>query len=250
MKKLFLALAINLALIGCNKDVPELQFNDVSFEKVSEVNCNSEEENCTFISLKVPMAEGDDERSELINSQITQHIIQLVDYQDQENLESLEDLSYQFIKDYEATSTEFPEYNIPWEAYIESEITHNTEELISIQFDLSLFTGGAHGYTSTTYLNFDPETGKLLSIKELFSDEFKEFAEKRFRTKNEIPITDSINSTGFYFENDAFQLPKNIGFKKNKVILRYNAYEIASYADGNIQMEFTLKEIEPFANFL
>ncbi len=250
MKKLFFALAINLVLIGCNKDVAELKFNDISIEKVSEINCKSEEENCTFISLKVPLAEGDDERSKLINSQITQHIIQLVDYQDQENLESLENLAQQFIQDYETTSTEFPEFYIPWEAYVESEITHDTEELISIQFELSLFTGGAHGYTSTTYLNFDPETGNLLSSKDLFSDKFKDFAEKRFRTKNEIPTTEDINSTGFYFENDTFQLPQNIGFKKNKVILRYNAYEIASYADGNIQMEFTLEELKPFANFL
>lgn len=245
-----MALAINLMLIGCNKDAQELQFNDLSIEKVSEVNCNSEEENCTFVSLKTPMAEGDDKRSKLVNSKITQHIIQLVDYQDQEKLESLDELAQQFINDYETTSTEFPEYNIPWEAYVESEITHDTEELISIEFDLSLFTGGAHGHTSVTFLNFDPETGKLLSSNDLFSDEFKEFAEKRFRMKNEIPETESINSTGFYFENDSFHLPQNIGFKKNKVILRYNAYEIASYADGNIEMEFSMEEIKPFANFL
>lgn len=243
-------MVFSLILIGCNKDVPELHFNDENIEKVSEVNCKSEEENCTFISLKVPLAEDDDERSNYINSEITEHVVHLIDYQDQGNIETLENLAKQFITDYETNATEFPEYNIPWEAYVESKISLETEELISIQFDLLLFTGGAHGYTSTTYLNFDPETGKSLSIKDLFSEDFKDFAEKRFRSKNEIPVSDPINSTGFYFENDTFQLPQNIGFGKNKVILIYNAYEVASYADGNIRMEFTLEEIKPFANFL
>ena len=99
-------------------------------------------------------------------------------------------------------------------------------------------------------MNFDPETGRLLSNKDLFSEGFKEFAEKRFREKNNIPENEPINSTGFFFEDDKFQLPKNIGFHSNKVVLRYNSYEIASYAEGNIQLEFKTQEVKKYFKIL
>jgi len=250
VKKLFLVLVINLLLIGCKKDAPVLQFETLNIEQVSEVSCNPEEENCTFIGLEIPWAMGKDTRSMLMNSHIKNHVVQLIDYQDNKEISSLENLAQAFINDYETTAIEFPEYNIPWEAYVEGKVTYKSEKVISIQFDLALFTGGAHGYTSVTFLNFDPKSGKLLSNRDLFINEFKKVVEKRFRTKNSIPEKGPINSTGFFFENDTFQLPQNIGFHENKVILRYNAYEIASYSEGNIQLEFKIEDVKKYFNIL
>ncbi|MCJ7759370.1 MAG: RsiV family protein, partial [Gillisia sp.] len=113
-----------------------------------------------------------------------------------------------------------------------------------------LFTGGAHGYTSVNYLNFNSKTGDQLWTKDIFEDEFKSYAEKLFRQKNDIPENQPINSTGLFFENDSFQLPQNIGFSKNKIILRYNAYEVASYAEGGIQLEIPIKDVEEFIKIL
>jgi len=250
VKKLFLALTLNFLLIGCNKDIPELSFDELNIEQVSEVNCNPEEENCTFIGIKVPWAMGKDTRSNLINSHIEDHIIKLIDYQDYQDLNSLEKLAQTFIDDYETTAKEFPEYNIPWEAFVEGTVTYESENLISIKFDLALFTGGAHGYTSITFLNFNPETGRLLSNEELFSKDFKDFAEKRFREKNNIPENESINSTGLFFEDDQFQLPENIGFHPNKIVLIYNSYEIASYSEGTIQLVFKMDEVDKYFKIL
>ncbi len=250
MKKLFLALTLSILLSGCNKDVPELSFEELNIEQVSELNCNPEEENCTFIGIKVPWAMGKDTRSNLLNSHIEDHVIKLIDYQDNKDLNSLENLAKTFIKDYEASAKEFPEYNIPWEAFVEGKITYESENIISVEFELALFTGGAHGYTSVSYLNFDPESGRLISNKELFTEEFKNFAEERFRKKNEIPENEPINSTGLFFEDDKFQLPQNIGFYENKVVLRYNAYEVASYSEGTIKLVFKMEEVKKYFKIL
>ncbi len=243
-------MTLSLLILSCNKDAPELSFDELNIEQVSEVDCNPEEENCTFIGIKVPWAMGKDTISNLMNSHIEDHVIKMIDYQDYEDLESLESLAQTFIDDYEISAKEFPEYNIPWEAYVEGKITYQSEKLISIQFDVALFTGGAHGYTSVTYLNFDPETGRLVSNEELFSQDFKDFAEVRFRKKNDIPENESINSTGLFFENDKFQLPQNIGFHSNKVVLIYNSYEIASYSEGNIQLVFKMEEAKKYFKIL
>jgi len=246
VKKLLLPFIIIMLLAGCKKEEQELEFQVLSIEQVSEENCIPEEENCTFISIQIPWALDSETRSKKINRKIEEHIVQLIDYQEENNFNNLEGLSEKFIDDYEASAKEFPEYNIPWEASVEGRISHRSPDLISIEFDLALFTGGAHGYTSVSYLNFNSKTGDQLWTKDIFEDEFTSYAEKLFRQKNDIPEDQPINSTGLFFENDSFQLPQNIGFSKNKIILRYNAYEVASYAEGGIQLEIPIKEVEEF----
>jgi len=250
VKKLLLPFIIIMLLVGCKKEEQELEFEVLSIDQVSEENCIPEEENCTFISIQIPWALDSDTRSKKINRKIEEHIIQLIDYQEENNFNNLEDLSEKFIDDYEASSREFPEFDIPWEASVEGRISHRSPDLISIEFDLALFTGGAHGYTSVSYLNFNSKTGDQLWTKDIFEDEFISYAEKLFRQKNDIPEDQPINSTGLFFENDSFQLPKNIGFSKNKIILRYNAYEVASYAEGGIQLEIPIKDVEEFIKIL
>jgi len=250
VKKLILPFIIIVLLLGCKKEEQELKFEVLSIEQVSEENCIPEEENCTFISIQIPWALDSESRSKKINRKIEEHIVQLIDYQEENNFRNLEDLSEKFIDDYETSSREFPEFDIPWEASVEGRISHRSPDLISIEFDLALFTGGAHGYTSVSYLNFNSKTGDQLWTKDIFEDEFKSYAEKLFRQKNDIPEDQPINSTGLFFENDSFQLPQNIGFSKNKIILRYNAYEVASYAEGGIQLEIPITDVKEFIKIL
>ena len=250
VKKLLSPLFILVILVGCNNEKTELTFEDIALDQVSETNCVPEEENCAFISVHTPMADNTGNVSQVINQHIEQHIISLVDYQEEEDIKSLEALVQKFMDNYESSAKEFPEYNIPWEASVEGEMVNETPEVISIKYKLALFTGGAHGYTSITFLNFDPETGDLLKNEQIFNSEFKAYAEKLFRKKNDIPEDGSINSTGFFFENDQFQLPQNIGILKNKIILRYNAYEVASYAEGGIQLEIPMEKAEEYIKIL
>ncbi len=236
-------------LASCETDTGEIEFEELNIEQVSEKDCNPEEENCAFISINIPWAESQKKRGKKINNLIEQHVIRIIDFEDENTFGSLEALSQTFIDQYEATAEEFPEYNIPWEASVTGSIPYRSEDLITVQFQMNLFTGGAHGYTSTSYLNINPKTGEQYSNSELFTEDFKSYAEKLFRSKYEIPQDESINSTGFFFDNETFQLPQNIGFSKRKVILRYNAYEVASYAEGGIKIEVPIEEAGKYIKF-
>lgn len=250
MKKLLLPLTIIVLLVGCKNEDEALHFEEFFIEEISETACISEEENCAFISIQTPFVREEGPRGKTINQNIEKHILSLVDYQEMKNLGSLEELAQRFIDDYQASAEEFQEYNIPWEASVEGSIVYNSPKLISLEYKTGLFTGGAHGYSSVSFLNLNPETGEVFTNKELFNAGFKNHAEKLFRKRNNIPEEGPINSTGFFFEEDNFQLPKNIGFRKNKVILRYNPYEVASYAEGGIQLEIPLEEVEEFIKIL
>lgn len=250
MKKLLLPLVITALLVSCKNEITQTEFEDFAVEQISEKDCLTEEENCAFISIHTPLAKPNTAHSSIINNKIEDHINGLIDYQDGQRFETLEALAQRFIDDYETSATEFPEYNIPWEASVEGKLILQSSEIISLEYQLALFKGGAHGYSSVSYLNFDPLTGEQLSHQDIFTSEFKSYAEDLFRKKNNIPLGQAINSTGFFFENDKFQLPRNVGFSKNKIVLRYNPYEVASFAEGGIDLEIPMSDARPFIKIL
>lgn len=250
MKKLLSPLILIFVVVGCQNEIPTPEFEVLMIDEVSIQNCNPEEENCAYISLQIPWTEAQNSRDKLLNRNIEKHVIQILDYEEENTSNELPEMSKNFISNYEASASEFPEYNIPWEANVEGRVLSNNAEIISIQFDLALFTGGAHGYSSKSFLNIDPQTGEILNTDDLFTEDFKSYAEELFRKKHAIPANESINSTGYFFENDSFHLPKNIGFVQNKIILRYNVYEVASYSEGGIQLEIPREEAKDFIKIL
>lgn len=252
MKRILTTLILIFLLNACREETKEnekiddsLSFTTKTIEESLD-NCSPEEGECTFISLNYPLAENTGATAEKINKKIYEFISRTIDYQDEGSLESPEELAANFIESYKQTAKEFPEYELPWEATISGNVIYRNEVLICIGFKTDMFTGGAHGYRSTNYLNFDPITGKPLTAKDLFTSEFIDYVEKDFRKKQQIPEDSNINSTGMFFENDIFHLPQNIGITEDTVILHYNAYEIAPYASGNFVLTYPKIEIEEF----
>ncbi len=253
MKRLFAALLLLFLSISCAHDKKEeekdtiktLSFSSKTIEK-SLNDCLPENGECTFISLNFPLAENGKGEAEKINEQIENFLVKTVDFQDEGIVEKPEELVKNFIRDYKETASDFPEYELPWEATINGKVNFRSTSVISIKFNTDMFTGGAHGYRSTNYLNFDPETGKILNAEDLFNSEFITFAEDDFRRKNDIPLEGNINSTGMFFDNDEFHLPKNIGITQNSIILHYNAYDIAPYSAGDFIMKYPRTQIQQF----
>ena len=63
---------------------------------------------------------------------------------------------------------------------------------------------------------------------------------KNLKTKNK---PQSIED---YFFGKPFQLPENIGFNNNGLLLLYNTYEIASYAQGYTEFVIPFNDCESF----
>lgn len=252
MKKNLTAFFLLALMISCAEDKrettslgTEIIFKTETIEKSLD-NCSPEEGECTFISLSFPVAEGNDKQTRKINAAIEDLIARTIDYQDNLEILNPEQIAENFIKNYKETAEDFPEYELPWEATINGKLIYRGPEVISIVFKTDMFTGGAHGYRSTNYLNFDPESANILKPEELFNPGFKNFAERDFRTKHNIPLDENINSTGMFFENNEFHLPENIGITRDHIILHYNAYEIAPYASGNFILSYPRETITKY----
>lgn len=251
VKKLLIAGLFILALASCaddkkeNDHEKELTFSIKNIEERLD-NCNPEEGECTFISLSYPVAENGEGQAEDINKAVEKYIQNVIDFQDEEATKKPEVLAQDFIANYKETAADFPEYELPWEATLLGKIAYRSPSVISIQFNSDMFTGGAHGYRSTNFLNFDPKTGQKMTSEDIFSKDFVDYVEKDFRKKKNIPAGANINSTGLFFENDRFHLPINIGITSNKIILHYNAYEIAPYSAGQFVMSYPKAEISKY----
>jgi len=243
MKSKFVTLLVCFLFIACS-DEEALTFEPIS---ISSDPC----ENCTTVLIEIPHALGKNKLSETINTALQNEIIALLNFDEESNAYNLKSATNAFITDYEELNDKFPEESIPWEAKIEGSITFENKDLITIQLESYIFTGGAHGYGTNRYLNFDKANGVELFHEDLFKskEDFKNFTETLFRKQENIPADVNINSTGFMFETEDFYLPDNIGYTDDGLLLFYEPYEIASFADGPITITIPYKDANVFLRF-
>ncbi|MDP5198124.1 DUF3298 and DUF4163 domain-containing protein [Flavobacterium sp. DG2-3] len=235
-----------LLISGCNK---ELSFEKETFEEKSNLPC---EKDCPVITMEIPIAKTKKTVADSINKKVFNVIKEIVFFgEDSTKVNDYKSLSKSFITSYEEMHQKFPEDTFGWEAKIIGNVEFQSEQILNLKIDHYTFTGGAHGYQGYRSLLFDRKTGKTIFNKQLFKNEneFKAFAEKTFRAKYKIPEKANINATGLMFENDKFQLPQNIFYTSDGLLLFYNSYEAASYADGPKELLFSYEEVNKYLNF-
>lgn len=243
MKHYTLLAMVLLLFSGCTK---ELSLENETFVKESKIPCKSD---CPKITIDVPVAKNIPMVADSINKKILLVLKEIV-YLGEKPSEAKDynSLTASFIASYEEMHKKFPSETFGWEAKIVGNVEHHSDEVLNIKIDHYTFTGGAHGYQGYRSLLFNPKTGKAISIDQLFKNakEFKAFAEKEFRAKYKIPTKSNINATGLMFENDKFQLPQNIFFTDEGLLLYYNSYEAASYAEGPKEIFFPYEKVRKY----
>lgn len=204
-------------------------------------------DDCPTVRVSVPEAAETTPLGRGVNRAIREEVIELLDYGETRNATNIPEAIEAFGAGYREVRQQFPDEAIGWEAAIEGFVTYEDAAVLSLRLEMYTFTGGAHGLSTTHYLNFDKVSGEELDNEALFADwdALEKLAEKSFREANQIPYGTNINETGFMFEGNRFHLPENMGFTAEGLELYYNPYEIASYADGPINLTLPLERIKP-----
>jgi len=140
-------------------------------------------------------------------------------------------------------------------SYLElsTDVHYQTSDLLNISLTYQGYIGGAaHENYGVYSMFFDPKTGEKISLEDIFihKEEFKKVSERFFRKQYEIPEQENINSYGFWFENDTFELPPNIIITQDKIFLFYNPYEIGSYAEGMLIIEIPISKAKKFLKYV
>lgn len=224
----------------------ELVFEEQSFQKKTTLPCTGD---CPSISVKIPVANAVPVVADSINKKVFSVLKEIIYFGEKPyTSKDYNGLLTSFINSYEKLQKEFPKDKFGWEADIKGSVKYQSENILNIEINHYTYTGGAHGYQGLRSLLFDPNTGKSIINDELFIDKasFKALAEKKFRAKYKIPASKSINSTGLMFEKEMFQLPQNIFFTDKGLLLYYNSYEVASYADGAKELLLSYTEVNDY----
>ena len=101
------------------------------------------------------------------------------------------------------------------------------------------YLGGAHGAVFTQLQSFDLSTGNMINVTQKYdADKLLSLAETKFREIHKLDSEADLNDAGFMFEDGKFTLPENMGLTKEGVLMIYNSYEVASYAQG--ETRFTI----------
>jgi hypothetical protein len=243
MKHVLLYAILIFSMVSCSK---ELTFEKQSFEKKTSLGCA---ENCPHIKVTIPIAKNIPIVADSINKKLFSVLKELI-YFGEKPYPSTDynGLLNSFIGSYEQLQKEYPKEAFNWEAEIEGSVNYQSDSILNLQIKHYTYTGGAHGYKGLRSLLFNPKTGKSIPNNQLFKNAsaFKAFAEKKFRTKYNIPENKSINATGFLFEADKFSLPLNIFYTDKGVLLYYNPYEASSYSDGPKDLLLSYEELSDY----
>lgn len=249
MHKLNLLFFIFIGFLSCGPTEPQ-QVNSTEWSRTDTVayqivqlhrtlkacadhpSFNCPEATVRFVQLKAPLPSSID--SAAINALIRRTL---------SGGKSVSGYLESFVKDYEMILEEEPDLvrgQTAWQLKVNQSVLCNTTDLFTISSYNYLFTGGAHGNFSTTFLNIDLKNNRLLSLGDILSGEFEEIltdvGERYFRAQNKIPMDQSLNSTGFWFEDEQFYLPSNYAFTPSGILFVFGTYEITSFADGEPQV--------------
>lgn len=190
--------------------------------------------------------------SDAINAELQKNLLDhLKNYGDNPKANTPEELIKAAIAEYEAAKEENPD-EMGWSLALGYSVDFQSDKIVAISRNEYSSTGGAHPNGHTSFLNFDPKTGKLLAKSDLIADEkgLLPVVEKHFRKHwaevLEGDLNGDLNAAGFMFDDDKFVLPKNITVDKNNLILFYNTYEIAPYVMGETDLRIPLSEVKQF----
>ena len=114
-------------------------------------------------------------------------------------------------------------------------------------WDSSYGEGAAHGMEHIRHYVFDIKTGRRLTVTEIFDvAKMLEFSSiisdtlyERYKNEDYPPIS--------YYGADGFHL-ENVSFTENVVTVTYNPYEVACYAEGVINVDFSMEDVLPYMN--
>lgn len=208
-----------------------LTFDTTSHRSTARNTCKD----CPVFTAQIPWAKGPAAIADSINASIFNQVRNIFQVKEEPfRATTLPALLDSFANAYKEDQDAFPDRVVGWEGSVKGSLVYESENVVNIILDSYIMTGGAHGYAGKSSLIFDKNTGKQIIEDHLFKDPetVKNIAEEAFRKKYNIPAGQRLNDHGFMFDENTFILPKTFIFTNEGLLLYYNSYEIASYADG------------------
>lgn len=134
----------------------------------------------------------------------------------------------------------------PWALKSSIEINDSFPDYVKLTTSSWSYTGGAHGNGFIVYTLVSKNDGHDLTLGEFFNDlpQLNELAVKVLKKDRELSKDESLSEGGLWITNESDFLTNNFYFENDDLIVYFNQYEIASYADGPIEIRISKNDLK------
>lgn len=143
-----------------------------------------------------------------------------------------------------------------YEYGLETRFDDGKEGILNCMTETFEYTGGAHPNSWNRWMNFEKSTGKLLTLKDVFTAEaekpvcemlLQELIVQMAARMEDSSITslEGLRNAGILNTTDMY-VPDNFLLGKDKVTFLYNKYDIAPYAMGTITLSLPYSSLEKY----
>ena len=133
-----------------------------------------------------------------------------------------------------------PDFEQTWEENSYMKMIAHRNNMLTLTYENDGYSGGAHGYYTIFYKNFDLNNNQTLQLSDVFTDvqkvNWNAILMKHFKNKDqkEMLLVDKIPvNNNFYYSDKA-------------ITFVYNQYEITAYAAGVVEIEVPFTELKPY----
>jgi Protein of unknown function (DUF3298)/Deacetylase PdaC len=227
---------IFLLALGCSYDKKEADESDVQIKDIlieSTPGCKFDSMQCAQVEISYPVFPGLDTTVQAI---IKNTIASTLNGGVEGQIKSIEDQGNEFVNEYKEYKAETRETFGRWYRSVSVDVISFNDSLLSLQVTDESFAGGAHGSYATSFINLRTVDGKAFGLSDFFKPgyeaELKKSGEEAFRSTRELADTASFEFNGYSFDDNAFGLNHNYGFRQDGIVFYYNSYEVAPYSMG------------------
>lgn len=252
MSRLFLFLVAAVLFCSCsNSNRTQLSQDSVNTDTAAytlklihenDEDCDSTlSKDCRIIDISYPEFENQPALNDSINKRI-QRI-----YTTETSYPSVSEMVQGLMADYRKFKTD-PNFNNRVYSLISKTKVLTNDQLLGLLIESYIYTGGAHGGSSLTFINWDPQARKQISIYDVLKpgthDSLRVVAEKIFRKNEGISSSDPLKQ--YFFEDNKFVLNENFLFTPEGIKFLYNEYEIKPYSSGRTELLIPYDSIRHF----
>jgi len=123
-----------------------------------------------------------------------------------------------------------------WESIDSISVACNTPSVVSLRRMHYSYTGGAHGNPSETYVSFATSNGKRLKFDDIVEkgrlSELETINITQLKLSRNIKEQSTLEESGLFVKGDELALPSSFALTRKGLLIAYDYYEIACYADG------------------
>ncbi len=131
-----------------------------------------------------------------------------------------------------------PEFKQTWDEVSGMKLISHQNDVLTLQYSGSGYSGGAHGYYFENYKAFDLKNNKVISQTDIFKNPTDANWDKILKSHFDEPEQKEMLLV------DKVELNDNFYFDKDKITFVYNQYEITAYAAGVVYITLNFKDIK------